>query len=78
MPSSYKPRPIDTSSISLPPNIVPLVEMLAENTHEVWAASRFAQGWKYGPERDDDSRLHNGLVPYVCSVCGLCCKGGGA
>ena len=49
----------------LPPHIVPLVEMLAENTHEVWAQSRMSQGWRYGPERDDDKRTHNGLVPYV-------------
>jgi hypothetical protein len=24
-----------------------------------------SQGWKYGPERNDDELLHNCLVPYA-------------
>ena len=32
--------------------------------HEVWAAGRLAEGWKYGPERNDALRTHPGLVPY--------------
>jgi len=63
--SRYKPRPLDTSDVHLPPHIVPLVEMLAENTHEVWAQSRMQQGWKFGPERNDALKTHNGLVPYL-------------
>lgn len=28
------------------------------------AAGRLAEGWKYGPERNDILRTHPGLVPY--------------
>lgn len=37
---------------------------LQKNVHEVWAAGRLAEGWKYGPERNDALRTHPGLVPY--------------
>jgi hypothetical protein len=30
----------------------------------VWAAQRTADGWSYGPERDDVMRKHPCLVPY--------------
>lgn len=61
---SYQPKPVDTSQIPLPAELEPLVERLAENVHEQWAALRIAQGWKYGPERDDSQKLHPCLVPY--------------
>ena len=35
MSTPYKPRPIDTSHITLPSEIMGLQEKLAENTHEV-------------------------------------------
>ena len=37
---------------------------MAENVHDVWAATRLAQGWTYGPERDDTEKKHPCLVPY--------------
>jgi hypothetical protein len=61
---NYHPHPIDTSSIVLSPDLLGLTERLAENTHEVWAEQRMADGWKYGPRRDDVAREHPGLVPY--------------
>jgi len=61
---SYLPRPIDTSCIELPPEIDTLTERLAENTHEIWAALRFDQGWTFGPRRDDAHKKHPCLVPY--------------
>jgi hypothetical protein len=61
---NYIPRPIDTSRVSLPPPIVELTERLAENAHEVWAQERLAQGWTYGPQRNDTLRQHPSLVPY--------------
>jgi hypothetical protein len=60
----YEPKPMDTSRIDLPPEIVDLTEMLAENAHEVWAAQRIAQGWTYGSERDDAAKKHPDLVSY--------------
>lgn len=63
-PSDYIPTPIDTSDITLDSSLHPLLERLAENTHEIWAKQRMDEGWRYGPERNDRLRLHSCLVPY--------------
>ena len=60
----YIPKPIDTSEIQLPEELLELIELLAENTHDVWAAERIAGGWKYGPARDDRLKTSPCLVPY--------------
>lgn len=60
----YEPRPVDTSNIQLPDEIVKLTEQLAENNHDLWAQQRMAEGWTYGPERDDANKKHPDLVPY--------------
>ena len=60
----YQPRPIDTSHVVLPPALLALVERLAENAHDVWARQRLADGWTWGPVRDDRARQHPCLVPY--------------
>ena len=51
--------------MELPKDIVGLIESLAENAHDVWAARRIAEGWTYGPERDDAKKKHPDLVPYA-------------
>lgn len=60
----YTPHPIDTASVELPEELVKLTETLARNVHEVWAAGRMAQGWQWGPMRDDAKKQHPCLVPY--------------
>lgn len=60
----YTPRPIDVSGIELPDELASLTESLARNVHEVWAATRIAQGWRPGPERSDERKEHPCLVPY--------------
>jgi ryanodine receptor 2 len=55
---------LDTSSVKLPDGLQQLLERLAENTHEVWAAQRFSEGWTHGPQRDDAKKKHPCLVPY--------------
>lgn len=60
----YIPRPIDTSGVELPPELQALAEEIARNVHEVWSASRIAEGWTYGPRRDDRAKTHPCLVPY--------------
>jgi class 3 adenylate cyclase/tetratricopeptide (TPR) repeat protein len=60
----YKPGPIDTSRLALTPEIAQLSELLAMNTHENWAKLRIAEGWHYGPHRDDQQKEHPNLVPY--------------
>ena len=60
----YNPQPIDTSDISLPPDLESLVESMSRNVHEVWAATRISQGWTYGKQRNDELKKHPCLVPY--------------
>lgn len=60
----YEPKPIDTSDVRIPQELEPLMETLARNTHEVWAAGRISQGWTYGEERSDREKKHPGLIPY--------------
>ncbi len=60
----YQPRPIDTSQIELGGDIRALAERLAENAHEQWARQRLAEGWRYGPRRDDARKETPNLVPY--------------
>lgn len=62
--SGYHPEPVDLSAIELPPQLVALGETIAEHIHDTWAARRLAEGWRYGPARDDRRREHPCLVPY--------------
>ncbi|CAK4306457.1 unnamed protein product [Aphanomyces euteiches] len=60
----YVPTPTDTTAIRLPNSVARLSEFLAQNVHEVWSASRIAQGWQWGPHRDNEKKLHPDLVAY--------------
>jgi len=62
--SQYTPQPIDTSHIKLPAELQPLIEMLAENTHEEWSHNRMKSGWVYGSQRCDVKKEHPCLIPY--------------
>ncbi len=61
---SYTPKPIDTSRIKLSQDILDLTERLAENNHDVWSLQRLADGWTFGPKRDDAAKKHPCLVAY--------------
>jgi hypothetical protein len=61
----YDPKPIDTSRVALPASVVALTERLAEDVHDIWARQRLADGWTYGPRRDDALKRHPNLVPYA-------------
>jgi len=61
---SYDPKPIDTSRIHLPEDLLQLTERLAENAHDLWAKGRLEDGWSYGAQRDDQARTHPCLVAY--------------
>lgn len=64
MIKNYVPQPVDTSDVQLPAELDGLVEVIAENVHEVWAQSRIKQGWTYGEERSDALKQHPCLIPY--------------
>lgn len=40
------------------------VEAIACLNHDVWAARRIAEGWRYGVQRDDAAKRHPDLVAY--------------
>jgi len=63
-PSRYVPQPIDISDVALPPELEPLAERLAENTHDVWSRERLRQGWRLGDVRNDERKEHPCLVAY--------------
>lgn len=60
----YTPKPIDTSKITLPEELLRLTEEIAENVHENWSVGRIAEGWTYGERRDDAKKETPCLVPY--------------
>jgi hypothetical protein len=61
---TYQPRPIDTTAVTLPDELLLLTELLAEHAHDVWAQQRLADGWTLGPRRDDARKEHPCLVAY--------------
>jgi hypothetical protein len=60
----YKPILVDTSHVAVPKNLMELTERIAENVHNVWVQRRMAEGWIWGPTRNDEARQHPCLVPY--------------
>lgn len=62
--NNYTPQPIETKNVKLPKELELLVEQMAKNVHEVWAAGRIADGWTYGEKRDDEKKTHPCLVAY--------------
>lgn len=64
MKETYRPTPVDTRQIELTAELKAIVERLAENVHENWARERIADGWSYGPRRDDILKQTPCMVPY--------------
>lgn len=63
-PDTYDPRPLDIAGVELGPEVERLTELLARHVHDTWAQARLAEGWVYGPARDDAGKTHPCLVPY--------------
>lgn len=61
---NYTPKPIDLSDVELTEDLNDLREAIAENAHEIWAENRQAEGWTYGPQRDDQLKQTPDMVPY--------------
>ena len=64
MKTKYVPQPMDTRDVQLPEELMPLVEHMAKNVHEVWAENRLSQGWVLGDVRSDELKTHPCLVSY--------------
>ncbi len=62
---SYRPKPLVTHHTSIPDFLLPLVESLAANVHDLWAEKRMAEGWTHGPEKNVALKQTPFLVPYA-------------
>ncbi|MCD7854278.1 MAG: Ryanodine receptor Ryr [Clostridiales bacterium] len=60
----YKPKPIDTTDVVLPEELLALTELIAENVHDTWAVGRISEGWTYGDKKDAVNKKTPLLVPY--------------
>ena len=60
----YTPKPINTSDIELPEELLQLTELIAANVHDVWACGRISEGWVYGEVKDPEKKTTPLLVPY--------------
>ena len=60
----YQPKPIDTTDINLPEDLLLLTDEIAENVHDVWAVGRMSEGWVYGETKDALAKTTPLLVPY--------------
>ncbi|XP_046872563.1 ryanodine receptor 3 [Hypomesus transpacificus] len=61
---SLEPRPINTSSISLPEKLEHVANKYAEHCHDRWAAEKVLLGWKYGDCVDEKAKTHPQLRTY--------------
>lgn len=57
----YRPSP----KLSDHPQLLSLVDFLAENAHESWAQQKITNGWKYGPVKNLEAKAHPLLVPFL-------------
>ncbi|XP_054615531.1 ryanodine receptor 2 isoform X15 [Dunckerocampus dactyliophorus] len=62
--TAFTPMPVNTSQITLPPQLERIREKLAENIHELWVMNKIELGWTYGTVRDDNKRQHPCLVEF--------------
>ena len=60
----YNPEPIETKNVTLPEELLNLIELLAKNTHDVWAANPIKEGWIYEKEKSSEKKTTPCLVPY--------------
>ncbi|XP_077469715.1 ryanodine receptor 2 [Stigmatopora argus] len=61
---TFDPQPVETSNISLPERLEPVVNKYAEHTHEKWSLDKFANGWVHGEQLCENTKVHPLLKPY--------------
>lgn len=60
----WSPPPDSAARVEIPDFVEGALERLAERVHNRWAEKRLAEGWRWGPVRDDKARTTPNLVPY--------------
>ncbi len=66
-PQEYKPQPVDVSKINLNDDLEELIDVIAEDLHDVWARDKMNAGYTYAPldSNGHEEKGHNHyLVPY--------------
>lgn len=66
-PQEYNPQPVDVSKIKLNDDLEELIELIAENAHDVWAIDKIKAGYTYAEldSSGNEEKGHNHyLVPY--------------
>lgn len=66
-PQEYNPQPVDVSKVKLNDDLMELIEVIAENAHDVWAVDKMKAGSTYAPldNNGNEEKGHNHyLVPY--------------
>jgi hypothetical protein len=61
---TYTPKPLRFEDTELDESLNELQEAIAENVHDIWAEKRINEGWKFGPNRDDNKKETPDLVKY--------------
>ena len=60
----YDPKPAIVEPEDLPVSLQPALESIARQVHDVWAAGRMNEGWRYGAHLDEAQKTHPSLRPY--------------
>lgn len=58
-------EPLQTDSVTLSWEMLLLIDLLAENSHEVWADGYVRAGWTLGDNFDATRKCHPSLKPYM-------------
>lgn len=61
--SANMPEPVDVEMVLVTKALKALAYPVAHYQHEDWALQRLNKGWQFGPERDNELKLHTMLKP---------------
>lgn len=64
-PSAKAGVPFPTDQITLSWDLMLLLDLLAENSHEVWAAEYAARGWRHDDAFDQQAQTHPSMRAYM-------------
>jgi len=62
--SGYTIHVLNTQNIGMSESLKELADVLAENSHDLWAKERKAEGWRHGETVDPRLKTNPDLIPY--------------
>lgn len=74
----YVPKALDTSKVVLRKEMLDLVELLAKNTHDEWAAQKLAMGFRYAPHRGKQGAPKAAVVAAAAAAAARAAKSAGS